>query len=123
MDIPGPIRRTSPGSEHACALGHDGRALCWGSNDHFELGQATTAVFKEKHLPRSYSSRPLVVPGIEDAVDIAALDGRTCVIHDSGHISCRGRNERGQSGVGDGSPFVEPVRPWLPRSSNPTTPI
>ena len=79
------------GSLHTCALHGDGTISCWGPGSHGELGQGDAA---DRFLPAK-------VPGIRDAVSIAAGAGHTCAVHRSGRVSCWGDGSFGQ--MGDGS--------------------
>jgi hypothetical protein len=75
------------GRLHACVL-QGGVPWCWGDGRFGQLGQ----------IGRRRSSRESAVrvEGIEDAVSIDAGDDHTCVLLDSGDVSCWGRNNAGQ---------------------------
>ena len=69
------------GAEHACAVLHGGRVVCWGSNDYGELGQGSTN-------DRSLSA--LRVMGIDDAVRVTAGSGHSCARMVDGDVWCWG---------------------------------
>ena len=85
------IGDSSAGEFHACALHGDGGVSCWGMGLWGQLGQGNT---------RS-SEVPLEVPGIFDAVGIAAGVAHTCAVHARGAVSCWGDGSQGQ--IGDGT--------------------
>ncbi len=79
------------GAGHACALGSDNNAYCWGANNYGQLGLGNLDA----------SSVPVQ---ITDTGDVAALDAGavfTCLLYTSGAVSCFGDNQEGQ--IGDGS--------------------
>jgi alpha-tubulin suppressor-like RCC1 family protein len=71
--------------------GRDGRVLCWGNNYTGQLGDRS----------RENRARPMPVPGIDDAIQVAAGDLHACALRRSGRVSCWGRNEFGA--IGDGT--------------------
>lgn len=87
------VTKIRAGGAHTCALA-DGKAFCWGSNDHGQLGQ----------LAFAESS----VPGLVDEIDgkkvteVSAGFTHTCAIA-GGEAFCWGDNGRGQ--LGNGSTF------------------
>jgi hypothetical protein len=54
--------------------------VCWGENDAGSLGDGTT----EDRLA------PVAVPGIDDAVEIAAATDSTCARRRAGRVTCWG---------------------------------
>ena len=81
----------SVGAHHTCAVKADGSVRCWGANGNGQLGDTT---FIDRTAPVS-------VPGIKDAVEIAAGDTHTCARRVTGGVICWGANADGQ--LGDGS--------------------
>lgn len=85
------FQRLAAGSRHTCGVTAEGRALCWGDNFLGQLGQ-----------PRAtqQSFTPVVVPGIDTVVAIAAGHGHTCALGVDGAAWCWGQNGIGQLGSG-----------------------
>ena len=73
---------------HVCALGGDGSVSCWGPGREGQLGRGES--FSEYLSER--------VPGITDAVAVAAGSDHTCVVHERGNVSCWGAGGLGQLG-------------------------
>jgi len=103
----------SRGHNHACALHPSGKVSCWGDNTFFQLGQAAESEDPDGVSPW-FSSTPLLVPGVEDAIQVVAAGDFTCTLHRDGTVRCWGANERGQCGQGVGMPVDEPQSVTLP---------
>jgi alpha-tubulin suppressor-like RCC1 family protein len=88
-DLGSAVVDVSYGGQHVCALTRGGIVRCWGANDRGQLGDGT-----QMDRPR-----PVVVPGLTDAVRISAGDAHTCAIRMSGDVVCWGDNTSGQLGV------------------------
>jgi alpha-tubulin suppressor-like RCC1 family protein len=84
----GAATKVSAGSLHVCALFGEGKVACWGA---VQVGDDPNP------------SAPAIVPGIDDAIDVACGGGTTCIARKSGKVFCWGANETGQ--VGTGAPF------------------
>jgi alpha-tubulin suppressor-like RCC1 family protein len=69
-----------------------GAVQCWGSNEYRRLGDGTNAL---------YSTVPVDVVGISDAVSVHASRYNTCVRRSNGSVKCWGSNVYGQ--IGDGT--------------------
>jgi alpha-tubulin suppressor-like RCC1 family protein len=80
------------GARHACALTERGKAICWGSDAHGQLGDGT---------PTADHALPATVTGLSDLYLISAGGDSTCAIDGEGAASCWGDNGGGQLGVGD----------------------
>ncbi|MYC45418.1 MAG: hypothetical protein F4X49_07670 [Acidimicrobiia bacterium] len=73
---------------HLCALHGDGTVSCWGAGREGQLGRGEPF---SGYLPEK-------VPGISDAVALAAGSDHTCVVHARGQVSCWGSGALGQLG-------------------------
>ena len=82
-------------------LRESGSVLCWGENENGQLGNGEFG-------GNVYSTVPVEVEDITDAVAIAAGWEHTCAVHSTGEISCWGDDSRGELGNGqvvDSSPL------------------
>jgi alpha-tubulin suppressor-like RCC1 family protein len=84
------------GDGFACAV-QRGHVLCWGRNDHGELGGAST------------SRTPTPIAGIDDAVDVDCNAAYACAIRSDGSVVCWGSNAYGQ--IGNGTSGNDPTPP------------
>jgi len=75
-----PVQTVALGANHACALGRDGRVLCWGDARQHQLGT-------EGHAPRETAGP---VPGLGPAEDLVATDEQTCARTTDGAVRCWG---------------------------------
>ncbi|MEI8255019.1 MAG: hypothetical protein WCJ30_05040, partial [Deltaproteobacteria bacterium] len=100
VSLPQPVREVVAGSTHACAVGSDAAAWCWGTNDQGELGDGTDSARPE----------PGRVLGLENVVQLAAGERFTCARTIDDRAWCWGRNASGQ--LGDGT-RVSRQRPAL----------
>ncbi|MBI5499657.1 MAG: hypothetical protein HY907_05410 [Deltaproteobacteria bacterium] len=78
------VADVAAGAVHTCAVLADGSVRCWGARDGHQLGGVGDV------------SRPVRVPGIDDATKVAAGEGHTCVAHEDGTVSCWGRSGFGE---------------------------
>lgn len=76
------------GDAHACALGSEGTAYCWGSNGQGQLGADVG----------STSSVPVRVRGVPALTRISAGGAHTCGVAVDGVAWCWGANDFGQLG-------------------------
>jgi hypothetical protein len=79
-------------ASHTCVLHDDGTVSCWGPGGEGQLGQGSD---QRLHVPAR-------VPGISDAVAVAAAGYYTCALHADGGVSCWGLGYGGQFGDGTG---------------------
>jgi alpha-tubulin suppressor-like RCC1 family protein len=93
------------GFNHACGRLPDGTVRCWGDNG---AGQVGDGVPFDGTRPDVL--RPQAVPGIKDAIAIAAGVSHTCVVHKGGTVSCWGSNFFGQLGDGTVERSSRPVK-------------
>ncbi len=93
VDVVGnPIGKVAlaPTASHACVI-QDGGALCWGNDDHGQLGDANLG----------HQNAPVPVLGLtEPIIDIAVGGRHTCAITEKGGVLCWGDNTEGQLGDG-----------------------
>jgi len=89
------------GDDHTCAIISNGNTICWGRNDHGELGQGTT----ENNVGDEPNEMASVVPvdfgGGHKAIEIAAGQEFTCARLDDNTVKCWGFNNVGQLGQGN----------------------
>jgi alpha-tubulin suppressor-like RCC1 family protein len=78
------------GGERACTLMADSTVQCWGRNNHYQVGDGTTA--------SAFS--PATVLGLADVTAIATGLWQACAITSDGAAWCWGANNRGQLGNG-----------------------
>lgn len=87
------------GFTHGCVLNAGGQVLCWGQNNHGQLGDGTT---KNRSVPA-----PVV--GITGATAVSAGQYHTCAVIGGGEVKCWGSNTYGQ--VGDGTTGTDRLTP------------
>ena len=76
------------GGSHSCRVSASGRAICWGNNDHGQLGDASIDGAKS----------PVVVDVEAQFVAITAGTSHTCAIARDGAAWCWGNDDHGQAG-------------------------
>jgi alpha-tubulin suppressor-like RCC1 family protein len=91
-------RAVSTGANHTCALDLDGRAWCWGSNAHFQLGVTQTASTCGDPAV-ACSVIPIPVATGRTFIAISAGGRHTCAIATDSVPFCWGENADGQLGV------------------------
>ena len=79
------------GLDHTCALHENNTASCWGNSRQGKLGNPIFVALGKS---------PAIAYRVEGAVSITSNNKFTCVLHQSGHISCWGNNWAGQLGNG-----------------------
>jgi hypothetical protein len=78
------------GDRHACVIGKDKKVSCWGSNDAGQLGPKPDADAHKK---------PVVVPGVTNAVKLAAGEASTCALLADGSVKCWGEERPGATSL------------------------
>ena len=82
----------SAGESHTCAVTDDEAIMCWGYNNHGQLGDGT---FLSKNSPIVVS-----VTNLNPVVSISSGRHHTCVLFSDSTLGCWGWNDRGQLGDG-----------------------
>ena len=83
--------KISSGSGHTCATIDNGSLYCWGHNKNSRLGIGTSGGVR---------TIPMFVSSNQSIIEISASAEHTCVLSENGSISCWGRNNYGQLGLG-----------------------
>jgi len=78
------VTTITAGSDHTCALLTDGTVRCWGQNLHYQLGTKTAP------YGLTYSSTPVVTPGLSGVTGLAAGGNHTCALLTDGTAMCWG---------------------------------
>ena len=94
VNVGAKVSQIAVGARHSCALLDSGRVRCWGANWYGQLGYGNAFYIGE----HSYSAGDVNVGAA--VTHIAAGGGHTCVLLDSGRVSCWGANGTGQLGYG-----------------------
>lgn len=89
------------GGAHTCARRASGTVLCWGWNDHGQLGDGTGG-------PGRFRATPVAVMGLSDAVEISAGMVHTCARRATGAVVCWGL---GGGLLGDGTSGTDRLTP------------
>jgi alpha-tubulin suppressor-like RCC1 family protein len=105
------IDTVSVGRFHACALSYDGTVRCWGLALDGRVGSDTSAletcVADESiawaiDVPAGTTvpcaTRPVLVPEISDATELAVGADHACAVRTGGEVVCWGRGAEGQLG-------------------------
>jgi alpha-tubulin suppressor-like RCC1 family protein len=77
------------GNDATCVVRQDGTVACWGDGAHLGNGAWTD------------SSTPVLVQGLNDAVQVCVGNRHACAVRKIGQVACWGGNDYGQ--LGDGS--------------------
>ena len=77
------------GATHSCAVGHDQKLVCWGSDVDGELGDGAMA---PTSLPAAVAALGAHVTAVAGGVHFG------CALGDDGTVSCFGANDLGQTG-------------------------
>jgi len=102
----GAVTALSAAGAQTCALFENGRIKCWGDNTWGQLGLGD-ALNRGDQPGQMGDSLPVIELGSNaggsplKAVAVAAANGRTCALFDSGQIKCWGSGWQGQLGLGD----------------------
>ncbi len=93
------------GRSHACAIAEgaipgQGQVVCWGANGAGAIGHPSMS---------SNFDAPYTLPGLTDAVSVAAGEDYTCAVRAGGSALCWGANLHGQLGDGTTDPHRTPA--------------
>lgn len=94
------IIQISVSASHTCALLKNGKAKCWGLNNHQQLGIASQS-FALGRTPQEMNSLPYVL--IDEPIQyIVAGSEYTCALlqNELSTVKCWGKNNHGQLGIG-----------------------
>src|SRR5262249_13565716 len=108
-DVLNQVTAVAVGFYHTCAAMTEGGIRCWGSNDHGQLGDGTTADrAMAASSPTLFAGTPIkaIAPGYV----------HTCVLTAAGAVYCWGDDQDGQ--IGDGQ-----LTPELRLTPGPAVPI
>jgi alpha-tubulin suppressor-like RCC1 family protein len=94
-------RAIAAGWNHTCVILEDGTVECWGDGDQGQVGNGHNAVANPIPVP---------VPGLANAVAVAAGFGHTCAVLADGTVWCWGENSHGQLGNGTMVRSLQPVK-------------
>lgn len=98
VDINGIVRLAVAGN-HTCAIRYDRRVVCWGANNHGQLGLGDARM----------RDTPTVVTSLTDVTQVAVGTNHSCVLQRSGQVWCWGDNRFGQS-AGSTTQQTTPMR-------------
>ena len=106
QSLGGPAIAISSNHDHTCAVLENGSVVCWGRNDHGQIGTGSNS-------PNKILVPTLVNPDNwptgRSAVAVGTGDDHTCAILDDNSVYCWGRGNAGQLGQGGGWSSYVPV--------------
>jgi alpha-tubulin suppressor-like RCC1 family protein len=97
VDLGGKAVQLVAGTLHTCALLDTGKVRCWGNGSDGALGYGNTNSIGDDETPASAGD--VEVGGT--VVQLAAGDGATCALLDSGAVRCWGSSPDGRLGYGN----------------------
>jgi alpha-tubulin suppressor-like RCC1 family protein len=103
------IVRVDAGQYHACGVGSDGSAWCWGDNTYGELGDGTGASFDEGNRQLA---KPVRVSGGRGWAAISTVGGSTCGLKSDHSAWCWGDHALEVSGVAKAAAPVKVDGSW-----------
>jgi alpha-tubulin suppressor-like RCC1 family protein len=103
-DVSGPVDLAG-GGFHTCAAKSDGTVLCWGTGYVGQLGSPTMGQCP-KQDGKTCTNKPLVVPNLTSAVELALGGNHSCARRSDGSVWCWGQGDVGQLGASTGCTFL-----------------
>ena len=94
------VTQVALGNAHGCAIRADRSVWCWGYNSEGQLGTGGTS---------ASPAIPARVPGISDAVAIAAGPYTSCAVRATGTVLCWGYSLSFETGTGTTSSLLSPT--------------
>ena len=91
--------------EHTCAILEDGSLVCWGKNDHGQIGTGSNSPNKVL-VPTLVNQDNW--PSGRTVLDVGTGDDHTCALLDNNSVYCWGRDNAAQLGSGDTSSNYNP---------------
>ena len=101
-----PFVQIAAGFDFTCGRRTSGAVSCWGDNATSQLGTTTTQTCYAPSTTDGCSDRPVSVSGGRTFKSISSGRAFVCGIETSDRISCWGKNDRGQLGIGSLSASV-----------------
>lgn len=99
------VARVSTSYFHACAALRDGHVACWGLDEGNGLGPLPDGGLDMRPVgttPEVVIEAPRLVPGVDDAIDVATGRAHTCVLRRGGTVACWGTAMGGINGDPNG---------------------
>ncbi|MEM9517153.1 MAG: hypothetical protein AAGA42_20060 [Actinomycetota bacterium] len=90
------------GMNHTCARSANGEVRCWGSNQYGQLRRGDTTDIGDNAGEMGDNLTPVTLGG--SVTELAAGFDHTCALRSS-HVTCWGRNDQGQLGLGNTNDF------------------
>jgi alpha-tubulin suppressor-like RCC1 family protein len=110
----------SAGGNHTCAVMVDGSMMCWGANDHSELGLHTNKgpdICRNGGINLACAMKPEQSLKVKGAAIAASGGYHTCFTNPSGVPSCWGPNRMGQLARENSKGSFNPVTVAIPGSA------
>ena len=95
-----PAIRIAQSEVHLCAVIEDGTVECFGSNGYGQVAPRAGAVQENADRPSAKTDDVVVVPGVTDAIDVAAGREHSCALRKDGTVLCWGSGYQGNLGDG-----------------------
>jgi cysteine-rich repeat protein len=101
-----PSIAAAAGGDHSCAITNDLELVCWGRNDHGQLGygHSDTIGNDPGESPQTGGKIELYPALLPNGALLSAVSlgkEHSCALFDSGDVVCWGRNDNGELGQGD----------------------